>query len=219
MIYTQEAIIIKTSDFSETDKLVSLISKEKGYIKSIAKGARKPTSKKTSHIDLGVCAKFHLATGKNFDVITEVVPVWAPEGIKLSLEKAGIMYFILELCEKFFRQTEQGSEIYSDLLFVLTELEKNNELAHNLKLLVIFESRLLHKTGFLRNITDVESMTKQEIRNYKIIKFIVENTFEDALRLKLNEDDIQNILEELYNQIVEILEREPKSYKFLKSLM
>lgn len=215
MIYKQEAVIIKLNDFAEADKLAILIGKDKGYIKAIAKGARKPTSKKTAFIDLGVIAKFHLAEGRTFNIITEILPIFLPEKLKTSLEKSALIYYIFELTEKFFRHTEQGNEIYEDLVFTLKTVEKKEDSEAILKTAIIFQIKLLFITGFLRNIIRTKKPGKKEARNYKIIKYCTENDFAQALKLKLDKNDIKYLFNDLFNQIIEILEQEPKSYKFL----
>jgi hypothetical protein len=41
-----EAIILKHSDFGEADRLVTMYSRELGKLRALAKGARKPGSRK-----------------------------------------------------------------------------------------------------------------------------------------------------------------------------
>ena len=50
--FRSEAIVLKRTDFGEADRLLTLYSREKGKIKAIAKGARKPQSRKTGHVEL-----------------------------------------------------------------------------------------------------------------------------------------------------------------------
>ncbi|MFN2162508.1 MAG: DNA repair protein RecO, partial [Candidatus Promineifilaceae bacterium] len=55
--YRTEAIVLKRSDFGEADRLLTLYSKEFGKIRAIAKGARKPQSRKTGHVELFMRSK------------------------------------------------------------------------------------------------------------------------------------------------------------------
>ncbi len=48
--YRTEAVIIRRRDFGEADRLLTLFSRVQGKMKAIAKGARKPQSRKTGHV-------------------------------------------------------------------------------------------------------------------------------------------------------------------------
>lgn len=219
MIYKQNGIIIKSIDFGEADKIIIILTQEKGCVKTIAKGARKPTSKKTASIDLGIFAKFSLAEGKNFDVITELSPIYTPEKIKENIKKAAFLYYALEMTDKFFTETEQGSEIFEDLANFIKQLDQEEDQTKFLKLLTIYEALLLHKSGFLRNIIDTNNSNKTQVRDYKILKYFSMNNFNECLKLKLGRKDLERIFADLYKQTIEILERDLKSYKFLSKII
>ena len=78
--YRTEAIVLKRTDFGEADRLLTLFSKDLGKISAIAKGARKPQSRKTGHVELFMRSKFFIAKGRNLDIITqaEMVDPHAP---------------------------------------------------------------------------------------------------------------------------------------------
>ena len=49
--YRTEAVVIRRSDFGEADRLLTLFSADRGKTRAIAKGARKPQSRKTGHVE------------------------------------------------------------------------------------------------------------------------------------------------------------------------
>ena len=49
--FRSEAIVLRRTDFGEADRLLTLYSRDFGKIKAIAKGARKPQSRKTGHVE------------------------------------------------------------------------------------------------------------------------------------------------------------------------
>jgi|GEM_PF-3346548 len=215
MIYKQTAIIIKLTDFHEADKIATLLGKNRGRIETIAKGTRKPTSRKSSSIDVGVLAEFRLAKGKNFDIITEIRPLRSPERIKSSIEKISALYYLLDLCNRFFRDENQGQEIFDELNDSIEILEESENI---LRLVHIFEIKILSLSGFLKNDKGKAKMNKQQKRIYKIAKFVQENTIKDSMKLKLDKKDLQTLSSYLYNQVVDVLERDLKSYKFFKKV-
>ena len=69
--YRTEAVVIRRSDFGEADRLLTLFSPDRGKLRAIAKGARKPQSRKTGHVELFMRSKFLLAVGRDLDIVTQ----------------------------------------------------------------------------------------------------------------------------------------------------
>lgn len=59
--FSDTGIVIKITDFGEADRFVDLVSKDHGLVNLIAKGARRITSRKASHLDLLNLVKFQVA--------------------------------------------------------------------------------------------------------------------------------------------------------------
>ena len=51
-VFRTEAIVLRRRDFGEADRLLTLYTPERGKISALAKGARKPTSRKAGHVEL-----------------------------------------------------------------------------------------------------------------------------------------------------------------------
>ncbi|MCB0031542.1 MAG: DNA repair protein RecO, partial [Anaerolineales bacterium] len=66
-----EGIVLRRSDFGEADRLLTLFTKEQGKIRAIAKGARKPQSRKTGHVELFMRTQFLLGTGRSLAIVTQ----------------------------------------------------------------------------------------------------------------------------------------------------
>ena len=78
--YRTEAIVIRRSDFGEADRLLTLFSVDHGKVRAVGKGARKPQSRKTGHVELFMRSKFLIAEGRDLDIVTqaEMVEAYAP---------------------------------------------------------------------------------------------------------------------------------------------
>ena len=69
--FTTDAINLKTYSLSESDKIVVMYSKEKGLIRAVAKGVKKPKSKLGARMDLLVANTLMMHKGKNLDTICQ----------------------------------------------------------------------------------------------------------------------------------------------------
>jgi DNA repair protein RecO (recombination protein O) len=72
--YKVDAIVIRSREFKESDRLVTLYSREHGKISAVAKGARKSTSKQRGGVQLYTYADFMLYKGKSLDTIQQAHP-------------------------------------------------------------------------------------------------------------------------------------------------
>ena len=52
--YRTEAIILRRTNYGEADRVISLITPDRGKISGIAKGVRKPKSKLAGGLELGI---------------------------------------------------------------------------------------------------------------------------------------------------------------------
>ena len=65
------ALILKRRNFGESDRQVTLLTPHFGKFDAIAKGARKPASKKTGHVELFMKTDVLIAKGRSLDLITQ----------------------------------------------------------------------------------------------------------------------------------------------------
>jgi recombinational DNA repair protein (RecF pathway) len=64
-LYRTEAIVLRRSDLGEADRLLTLYTPEWGKLRVIAKGVRKPTSRKSGHVELFTHSRLLIARGRN----------------------------------------------------------------------------------------------------------------------------------------------------------
>lgn len=140
-----EAIVLRRRNMGEADRLLTLYSREQGKIRAIAKGARKPQSRKTGHVELFMRTRFMLATGRNIDIITQAEMLESYETIRHDLVRITYAAYFGELLDKFTPDHEQNSSLYNLMTQSLSTLSVTD---NYLLLARHFELRLLSLTGF-----------------------------------------------------------------------
>lgn len=73
-VYNADAIVIRSREYGESDRLVTLFSREKGKLEAVAKGVRKPKSTQRAGTQLFTYADFLLYKGKSLDTINQAQP-------------------------------------------------------------------------------------------------------------------------------------------------
>lgn len=110
-LYRDEAVVIRTSRLGEADRIITLLTREHGRIRAVAKGVRRTKSKFGARLEPASTIDVQLHTGKTFDIITEAVSK-ENFGDELSsdYQKWTIASAILETAERFTLNEHEPSK-------------------------------------------------------------------------------------------------------------
>ena len=143
--FRSEAIILRRTDFSEADRLLTLYSREFGKIRAIAKGARKPQSRKTGHVELFMRTRFLFAQGRDMHIITQAEMVEAYPALRQDLVRTTYASYAVELLDRFTAEEDKNLRLYDLLTEALRWLGTADEL---LLVARYYELRLLSLVGY-----------------------------------------------------------------------
>ena len=143
--YRTEAIVIRRRDFAESDRLLTLYSREHGKISAIAKGARKPQSRKTGHVELFMRTKFLIAKAKDLDIATQAEMIEGYAELREDLVRTTYASYAVELLDRFTPEEEQHREVYDLLASALHWFGVSDNL---LLVARFYELRLLSYLGY-----------------------------------------------------------------------
>lgn len=168
---TTNAIVLKRINYSDSDRIYTLLTSDFGKISAIAKGVRKIKSRKAGHLDLGCIVKVSLAQGKNLYILTQAETVQTVEFAKGNLKLANAILEAIESINKALYEGQAGSFYYNLYCNFRNNLNTgkpiDSELLSLYKLLIIhlglwsdtFEGKPL---SFLRSY--FENVTESKIR-------------------------------------------------------
>ena len=144
-LYRVEAIVIRRRDWGEADRLLTLFTREQGKIQAVAKGARKPTSRKAGHVELFTHTRLLIARSRSIDIITQAETVEAYRPLRESLEASTLAHYFAELLDRFTGEAEADHALFDLLSLALAWLCQ----AEDLRLVArYYELRLLEMAGF-----------------------------------------------------------------------
>jgi len=150
--FTTEAIVLRRVNYSDSDRILTLITPSGGKISAMARGVRKLKSKKAGHLDLGCVVKVFLARGRKINVLTQATTIYGNENIKIDLTLSKYLFESLEIVDKLTVEGQDLDFVYEDLLSFIKALKNTQspreELFH-------FYRSLLINVGFWT--TNVES--------------------------------------------------------------
>lgn len=143
-LYQIEGIVLGRRDYGEADRVVICLTRE-GRVDLLAKGIRKPRSRKAGHLELFSRAKLLMSRVQNsWDIISQAEAIVLRPGLQDDFERGTYARYISELVVRFFER-EADAALYELLDASLTKLETDD----TPELLVRwYEQRLLILAGF-----------------------------------------------------------------------
>lgn len=71
-LYRERAVVLRTHRLGEADRIITLLARDRGQVRAVAKGIRKTTSKFGGRLEPFMHVDIQLAHGRSLDVITQV---------------------------------------------------------------------------------------------------------------------------------------------------
>ncbi len=140
--YSSEGIVLGKRNYGEADKILAVYSKDHGRISLVAKGIRRPKSRKRGHIEVFNKILFHATTGHGLDLMTEAEVIDDFGEIKNNLRKVSLAYYFMEVVGKITHEGENNIDVYNLIYDSLDKLRntkrlKDLRLSFVIKLLII----------------------------------------------------------------------------------
>ena len=176
--YKTEGIILKRTNFEEADRILTIYTKHFGKISVLAKGIRKPTSRKSPSLELFNWVKILVNRGRNLDLVSESETIRAFRFLKKDLKKVGLAFHFCELVERLTAENVKNRQIFNLLAGSLMGLEKAdsdrlNQATRN------FEQKILEESGFWPrgkkpeiNLEDyIEKIIEKRLKSKRIFEY------------------------------------------------
>lgn len=114
--FRTEAIILKRRIFGEADRLLTVLSPSVGKFDAIAKGARKPASSKTGHVELFTKVDMLVHKGRDLDIAVQVEMTEPYLALREDLQRGAFASYVVELLDRFTQEGEETSAALYELL-------------------------------------------------------------------------------------------------------
>ena len=159
-VFETKAVIIKTQDYRENDKLVWFYTEGLGKITAIVRGAKKSKSKFLS-LTLPLCyGEYMVYKGKNLYTLQEGKIINSFQGLLNNLDKLTYSSYLCELIDIACEENEVNESLFRDLVTTLYLL--NTDTLDYELLIRAFELKLLKATGYSLTL-DICSICRKKI--------------------------------------------------------
>ena len=121
--YSDIGIVLKRSNLGEADKLVTFYTQHHGKVTAIARGLRKPTSKRAGSLELFNVVKTSFIKGKGeLDTIAEAQILESHPGWRRHLGRVNLAYQLAEVIDKLTPDHQPHPEILEILRESLSKI-------------------------------------------------------------------------------------------------
>lgn len=124
MHYRTRAVILKSKDYRDADKLITVFSEKEGKFRAIARGVKKPRSSMRASLQPFCHSHLYLNRGRELDLITQTRLLEFYGNIREDLTGTLQVVYLLELLDKALADRVPMMHLYRDVLDILEALEQ-----------------------------------------------------------------------------------------------
>jgi len=161
--FRDEAVILKSRDLNEADKMLVLFGRRRGKFRVIAKSVRKLTSRKRGHVETFNMCKVFCAEGKSLDIILEAEAYYTFDSEGVDRREFDRVGFVAMTFDKLLPEEIPEKMLYEKW----AEYVQGDRSDENTRDVILF---ILETLGF--------------IGDHQFDKYMSEDAAKDVVRLK-----------------------------------
>lgn len=152
MNYT--AIVLRTDAFRESDRTVTLLTKEDGLVRLIAKGSLKSTSKNASSLEPCTLSIVGVAPGKELSYITSMQQEEFFAPVRSDLRKSAAALYAMHLLTRTLKEHDPHERLFEDTCTWLSAL--STDTPFQIRMIDAYVLRTLAAIGFAPDISNTD---------------------------------------------------------------
>lgn len=149
-----DGLVIREQNIGESDRLITLLTRQKGIVRAFVRGARRIKSTYAGATQLLCYSRFSIYMGKEKNVIDEAEPINVFFDLRKSVEALTLGQYFAELSDALAPREDEAEEILRTVLNALYLLCKGTKPQKQIK--AVTELRLLCAAGYMPDIVCCE---------------------------------------------------------------
>jgi DNA repair protein RecO (recombination protein O) len=147
-LYKTEAIVMRSMDLGEADRVLTVLTPRLGKLRIIAKGIRRPRSRLGGGLEPFSDVQLVLAIGRTFDVVTQVAIEDPHLGLRDDLHATAEAWYLVELADRFCEGSADSHDAFVLLAQGLAALDAPDGAVSREVVARWYELHLLDAMGF-----------------------------------------------------------------------
>ena len=142
--YSTDAIVLKRFNLGEADRVLTLLTRDRGRVAAIGRGIRRPTSRLGGHLELFAHTNLTLGEGKTFHTITSADLREPHSGLSVAVERVNAAHYVAEAVLKLTVEAQEVDRLFELVAATFGALARSTALAG---ILAGFQLKLLTLLG------------------------------------------------------------------------
>lgn len=159
MLEKINGIVMKSTDYGETHKIVTIFSKKYGKITALARGAKKPKSRMAAVTQPFIFAQFFIYVGKGLSTIQQGEIINSNRLIRENIIKTAYAAYIMELTDKILEDRQSEAYIFEQLQLTMDYISENESCEIPV---IMYEMKLYKKGGFAPKVDSCVNCGRKE---------------------------------------------------------
>ena len=206
--YRDFGLILKRTDLGEADAIVTLLTRQEGVARAVAKGVRKLTSRKGGNVALFNHIDALVTRGRSLDVLSEAEAIATFNIWRSDLERVSQAYYAADITIMLLAEGETYSYIHDQLVSFYGWL--GYALVPSL-LVRWYEVQLLVSLGFWA----ANQMQSESQNALTLLDSFAQETASSVAQMRTAPRLTQEMERLMRDRLVQVLERDPKSQNFV----
>lgn len=126
-LYNLNAVVIKSQNLGEADKIVTLYSGERGKVRAVARGARRPRNRLRAGAEVFTYGSYLLFANEGLDTISQCEIVESFRALREDLGRTAAGTYCLEVLDRLTEEGEPHGDLFPFLLATLHLLAQGSD--------------------------------------------------------------------------------------------
>ncbi len=171
---TLQALVLKRSNVGEANRLVTILTAERGKLTCVAKGVRKLSSSQRAFLEPGNHVSLLLVETKSLPLLTQTRLINDFSATKKSLTSIKKLQEVLEIVDRLFPEDVEEQELFESILSIVEELEKKTSSFQFIQQKLSFVVTQLgyqdmNETKYTSILDYVSSIAERPLRSYEFL--------------------------------------------------
>jgi len=111
-LYRVQGIVLRTYKLGETDRIVHLLSPNRGKVRAVAKGVRRPGSRFGGRLEPFSLVDVLVYEGRSLDVITQAELVTSHTTVREDFDRSACGSAMVEACDRLSQEAEGATGMF-----------------------------------------------------------------------------------------------------------
>ncbi len=145
MLYKAEAVVIRSMDYGEGNKIITLYARQFGKLSVMARGAKKMNSRHAATTQLFTYGEFTYYKSGQMGTLNQGEMISSHHSLRNNIHKTAYAAYIVEMIDRMLTDQEASSYLFDQLIAALKAIEDGKD---PIVIAQIFEMNMLVFAGY-----------------------------------------------------------------------